>query len=138
MLAKRAERIDRKLKETPRGVFPIMEIFQVIMGIIGMCPKPVVPAPVNPTPSPSPVQAAAWDDAWKLKSTAEGALQDDGSYSGKGFQKTVAETRKKSRRDGQKMKKSEAIEAVSAMFDDARSSTMPDLFSDVLEARHAT
>jgi hypothetical protein len=97
-----------------------------------------VPAPVNPTPSPSPVQAAAWDDAWKLKSTAEGALQSDGSYSGKGFQKTVSETRKKSRRDGQKMKKSEAVEAVSAMFDDARSSAMPELYSDVLEARHAS
>ena len=137
MLAKRAQRIESNLKETPKGAFPIMEIFQLIIGLLGMCPKPVTPPPANPTENPTLVQAAAWEDAWKIKTKAKQSAKEGGGFGGPAFNKTVAETMKKSRRDGQRMKRKEAVEAVSQMFADAAASSMPELYSDVLEARHS-
>lgn len=137
MLAKRAQRVESNFKETPKGTFPFMQFFQMVIGLLGMCPNTVTPAPVNPTENPSPVQAAAWEDAWKIKTKAKQSAKEGGGFGGPAFNKTVAETMKKSRRDGQRMKRKEAVEAVSQMFADAAASSMPELYSDVLEARHS-
>lgn len=118
-------------------MFPFMEIFQLIIGLLGVCPKPVTPPPANPTANPSPVQSSAWEDAWKIKCKAKQSAKDDGTYGGPAFSRTVTETMKKSRLDGQKLKRKEAVEAVTQMFADAAASSMPELYSDVLEARHS-
>lgn len=120
-----------------RGMVPILEIFQIIMGFISACKTPPAPAPVNPTPTPTPAQSAAWGDAWKLKTAATEERQGPGQFSGKSYRKTVAETRKKSRRDGKKMGKREAEDAVSQSFEDAFSSSMPDIYGDICEFRHS-
>lgn len=137
-MAKRAQRIDSNLKETPRGVIPFMEIFQLVIGLLGMCPKPVTPAPDSKITNPTPAQSAAWEDAWKIKCKAKQSAKDDGTYGGPAFTRTVSETLQKSRLDGQKMKRRQAVEVVTKMFADAESSSMPELYSDVLEARHAS
>lgn len=136
MLAKRAERIDKKLKQSPRGVIPILEIFQLVLGFLSACKKPPTPAPVNPTPNPTPAQTAAWDDAWTLKQKAIEAQKPNGTFGGAGFNRTVKETLQKKRRDGEKIKRAAAEEVVSEMFADAVIDSMPSIYSDVCEARH--
>lgn len=117
-------------------MIPILEIFTIVMNLIKLCPKPVVPEPVNPTPNPTPAQAKAWSEAHKLKCKANDAVRNDG-YGGQGFNAAVRDLMKEKRRDGEKIKRKEAVEAVSQTFDDARSSTMADLYGDVLEFNHA-
>lgn len=136
MLAKRAEKLGKRT--TAYGVLPWMEILTTVLGLLASCRKPPAPAPVNPTPNPTPAQTAAWDDAWKLKANADAAREDDGSYAGPAYKRTRASIRKQNRRDGHPIKADAADAAATAAFDDARASTMADLYSDVLEARHAT
>lgn len=115
----------------------MMELFSFIFGLLGACPKPVVPTPVNPTPSPTPAQSAAWEDAHKLKCKAAESRQSDGSYSGPAFRKTVAEMVKTKRRDGEKIRRKEAVDAVSDAFDDANASRIEDIYVEVCEFRHS-
>lgn len=133
ILAKRAKRIESKLPEDTRGAISLLVVFDIVMSLLKACPKPVVPTPVNPTPNPTPVQSAAWEDAHKLKQKAIEARRDNGTFGGKGFNGSVAELMKKSRRDGEKIRRKEAVESVSASFEDAISSSMPDLYGDVME-----
>ena len=135
MLARRAERLDRKMTEAPRGSIGFLAIFEMVLGFLKLCPQPVDPVPVNPTPNPTPAQSAAWNDAHKLKTTAKKERRDDGSYAGPGFRKTVAGIMKQSRRDGKKMKRPEAIEAATATFDDGYNDKMESIYGDILETR---
>ena len=130
MLAKRAAKLDKVY-----GVLPWMEIFTLVLGFITAKCRPPTPAPVNPTPTPTPAQAKAWDDAWLLKSNALASREDDGSYSGKHFNRLRAEIKRKHKRDGTKISKDEAADAAAGVFEDAIASSMPDLYHDVLEAR---
>lgn len=118
------------------GVFPWMEILQVLLPLIGSCKKPVNPPPPNPTPSPTPAQASAWEKAWHLKSTA--ADNWDGTdYSPQTIKRTATPIRKERRRDGKPMSKDESQSAAVIALDDARTSSMSELYSNVLEATHA-
>lgn len=138
MLAKRAERLDKKMTAAPRGAIGFLAIFEMVLGFLKLCPPPVEPVPPNPTPSPTAAQQSAWNDAHKLKVTAKNERQADGSYDGKGFRKTVAGIMKQSRRDGARMKRPEAIEAATKTFDDGYNDKIENIYSDILESRHAS
>ena len=136
MLAKRAERLDRKMTAAPRGSIGFIAIFEMVLGFLKLCPKPVDPVPVNPTPTPTPAQSAAWNDAHHLKSTAKKERQSDGSYAGPGFNKTVRGILKQSRRDGERMRRPEAVEAATKSFADADNDKIENVYSDIIELRH--
>jgi len=135
MLAKRAEKLDKKMTAAPRGAIGFLAIFELVLGLLKLCPKPVDPVPPNPTPSPTPAQSAAWNDAHHMKSTAKRERLADGTYGGPGFNKTVRGIMKQSRRDGQRMRRPEAIEAATNSFADADNDKIENVYSDILEMR---
>lgn len=138
MLAKRAERIEKQAKGTAvYGVIPWDIVLPSLLQLLGNLCKPKNPAPVNPTPSPTPAQTAAWNDAWALKSAAVESW-DGSTYSPKTINKTTAQIRKANRRDGRPVSKADGQQAAILALDDARQSSMADMYHDVLEARHAS
>ena len=138
MLAKRAEKLEAAAKGSPlAGVIDWISLLPTLLSLLGLCKKPVKPEPVNPTPSPTPSQAAAWSDAWRLKSAAVDNWNGS-SYDGRALQRTAAHIRQQKRRDGGKISKDEAQAAARVALDNARVSSMPELYGDVLEARHAS
>lgn len=133
MLVRRADRMEQK--SNVRGIFPWMEILQVLLPLIGSCKKPVNPAPPNPTPNPTPAQADAWAKAWHLKSAAMDNY-DGEEYRPATINKTAAPIRQQKRRDnGKKISKDDARAAAIVALDDARTSELDDLYHDVLEAQ---
>ena len=138
MLATQAARLEKKAKARGLyGVFDWMAILQALLPLIGTCKKPVNPAPVNPTPNPTPAQASAWEKAWALKSAAVDNW-DGTEYANPTVRKTAVQIRRTNRRDGTPMKKPESHEAALIALDDARTASMSELYSNVLEATHAS
>lgn len=136
MLAKRAERLNKRTKGTEAyGVIDWIALLPTFLSLLSLCKKPVDPAPVNPTPNPSSAQSAAWNDAWGLKSAATDNW-DGTAYRQATINNTARHIRKSKRRDGNPIKMAEARTAAIAALDEARASEMPDLYADVCEARH--
>lgn len=134
MLAKRAERLDKRAKGTDNyGVIDWMTLLPMLLGLLSLC-KPKNPEPVNPTPNPTPVQANAWSKAWAAKSAGTDNWDGD-SYKPAAVRRAAAKIRQQGRRDGKPMKKAAAEEAAILALDEGRTSTMADLYSDVLEAQ---
>jgi len=138
VLAKRAERINAKAKGTPiYGVIDWIALLPTLLSLLSLCKKPVNPTPPNPNPSPNSAQANAWSDAWRLKSAAVDNW-DGSDYAPATLKRTANQIRKAKRRDGTPITKADAIQAAILSLDDARTSTMADLYSDVCEARHVS
>ncbi len=137
MLALQAVRLEHQAQAVGLlGIFPWMEILQVLLPLIGTCKKPVNPTPPNPTRNPTPSQASAWEQAWHLKSAAIDNW-DGSEYSPSTIKRTAAPIRKQKRRDGTPITKSEANAAAIIALNDARTVPMAELYSNVLEATHA-
>lgn len=137
MLAMQAIRLEERAQDAGLlGVFPWMEILQVLLPLIGSCKKPVNPAPPNPTPAPTAAQSEAWEQAWHLKSVATDNW-DGSEYSPLTLKRTAAPIRKRKRRDGTPISKAEAQSAAIIALDDARTTSLAELYSNVLEATHA-
>lgn len=137
MLAMQAVRLEDHAEQAGFvGVFPWMEILQVLLPLIGSCKKPAHPPPPNPTPNPTAAQAAAWEKAWHLKSVAV-ENWDGAEYSPLTIKRTAAPIRKQKRRDGRPISKAEANSAAIIALDDARTASVAELYSNVLEATHA-
>lgn len=138
MIAYRASQINETAEGTTLyGVIDWVSLLPTFLSLLGMCRKPTKPAPVNPTPQPTQQQATAWEDAWRMKSGATDNW-DGQAYSDKILTRTARHIRKAKKRDGQPITKPESVEAALLALDNARLSEMPDLYHDVLEARHAT
>lgn len=97
--------------------------------------KAVNPAPVNPTPNPTPSQSDAWLKAWDVKSSAVDNW-DGQSYRPRAITKAAAAIRKEKKRDGTPIKKHEAQRLGIIALDDIRTASMPEIYSNVLEAEH--
>jgi hypothetical protein len=137
MLALQAVRLEDQAESVGLfGIFPWMEILQVLLPLIGSCKKPVNPAPPNPTPNPSPAQSDAWAKAWHLKSVAVDNW-DGSEYSPLTIKRAAAPIRKQKRRDGGPISKTESHSAAIIALDDARTTSMAELYGNVLEATHA-
>ena len=137
MLAVQAVRLEERAEEAGLlGIFPWMEILQLLLPLIGSCKKPVNPPPPNPTPNPTAAQTSAWDKAWHLKSAAMDNW-DGSEYSPMTVKRTANPIRKQKRRDGTPMSKDESHLAAIIALDDARTTSMAELYSNVLEATHA-
>ena len=138
MLALQAVRLEDQAQQSGlMGIFPWIEILQVLLPLIGSCKKPVNPTPPNPTPNPTPAQTDAWQKAWHLKSVAVDNW-DGNEYSPLTVKRTAAPIRRQHRRDGTPITKSEAHSAAIIALDDARTTSLAELYGNVLEATHAT
>ncbi len=137
MLALQAIRLEDQAQAAGLlGIFPWIEILQVLLPLIGSCKKPVNPTPPNPTPNPTSAQMEAWDKAWHLKSVAIDNW-DGNEYSPQTIKRTAAPIRKQKRRDGTPITKSESHTAAIIALNDARTTSLAELYSNVLEATHA-
>lgn len=138
MLAQRAASLEKRAKaQNLFGIFPWMEILQILLPLIGTCgKKPVNPTPPNPTPNPTPAQTAAWEKAWQIKSTATDNFNGS-EYSPLTIKRTATPIRKAKRRDGNPIKKAESHSAAVMALDEARAAQLVDVYHDVLEADHA-
>lgn len=117
-------------------MIPWAIILPTLLELLGKLCPPKNPEPVIPIVNPTPVQSAAWTDAWGFKSGATDNW-DGNSYHPKTINKTAAKIRRTNKHNGKPMTKAEAVDAAVLALDDARLSPMPELYSDVLEARHA-
>lgn len=135
MLASQAARIEKRAKAEQLFGFDFITILSALLPLLALCKKPVNPEPVNPTPNPTPSQADAWAKAWAAKSAAADNW-DGQSYRPATINKAAAKIRQQHKRDGSPIKKHEAQRLAVLALDDARSTPMPELFSNVLEIEH--
>jgi hypothetical protein len=132
LLASQALRIEKKAKAEGLAGFDVISLLSMLLPFL--C-KAINPEPVNPTPNPTPTQADAWTKAWRAKSAAVDNVEGD-SYRQATINKAAAKIRQQHRKDGTPIKKHEAQRLAVIVLDDARVASMPELYSNILEAEH--
>lgn len=143
-LAAIAADIDRKINEATGqhkyGVFLdfIIAFLPTLLSLLGNCKTPIPPAPVPVNPPATPAEADAWQEAWKMKSRAVEAFDDDSQdYDAHTLRSIARNAKREKRRDGERISAREAIEIARQSLDNGRTQDMETLTAAVMESRTA-
>ncbi|MES2793816.1 MAG: hypothetical protein V4719_29645 [Planctomycetota bacterium] len=134
--------MDRRINEATGqhnyGVFVdfLVTFLPTLMQLLSLCKTPIPPAPTPATPPANPDIAAAWQDAWKMKSRSNAAFHEDTQdYDAHTLRSLARKAKREKRRDGETIRAAEAIEIARQLLDTGRTSDMETLTAGILESR---
>lgn len=97
----------------------LIQLLPLLLSLFQNCKKPA------PTPAPQPTSSAASANAWKTANDARAFAEehfdaDNATYTRSVLSRGASDLMRRRKRDGEKIKRAEAIKVVSANLDEAR------------------